>query len=53
MRRQSTAADSVANIEKMFQQDGVREKLDDYVLTKLPVETRINSKGESDSAAEP
>ncbi len=34
----ASAADSVANIEKAFEQDGVREKLDKYVLTKLPVE---------------
>lgn len=40
------AADSVANIEKNFEQDGVREKLDKFVLTKLPVNTSINVHGE-------
>lgn len=42
----STAADSIANIEKSLEQDGVREKLDRYVLAKLPVESYVNVKGE-------
>ena len=41
------AADSVANIEKALQEAGIRDKLDQYVLAKLPVESRINVKGES------
>jgi hypothetical protein len=41
------AIDSVANIERTLSEPGIRERLDNYVLVKLPVETEIKVKGES------
>lgn len=43
----ATAFDSVANIEKELAEPGVRERLDRYVLAKLPVEVKIKVNGES------
>lgn len=41
------AIDSVANIERTLSEPGIRERLDNYVLVKLPIETEIKVKGES------
>lgn len=41
------AIDSVANIERTFSEPGIRERLDSYVLVKLPVETEIKVEGKS------
>lgn len=47
-RKEAVAAiDSVANIEKALEEPGIRERLDRYVLAKLPVESEIKVKGES------
>ncbi len=43
----ASAIDSVANIERALKEPGIRERLDRYVLVKLPVESEIKIKGES------
>jgi hypothetical protein len=43
----TTAGDSVVNIEQAFDQRGVREKLDDYVMVKLPIDAQITVKGKT------
>jgi hypothetical protein len=40
------AIDSIANIEKALEEPGVRERLDRYVLAKLPVDAEIKIDGE-------
>src|SRR5262245_7456827 len=48
-RRQEApdAADSVVNIEKQFNRPSIRESLDRFVLTKLPVDATITTGGKS------
>jgi hypothetical protein len=41
------AGDSVVNVERALEEPGIREKLDDYVLAKLPLDAEITSKGKS------
>ncbi len=41
------AGDSVVNIEKALEQSSIREKMGDYVLTKLPIDAQITVKGET------
>jgi hypothetical protein len=43
----STAGDSVVNIEQAMNQPAVREKLDGFVLTKLPIDSQISVKGQT------
>jgi hypothetical protein len=40
----SAAGDSVVNIEQALNQPAVREKLDGFVLTKLPIDSQISVK---------
>jgi hypothetical protein len=42
----AAAIDSVANIERALEEPGVRDRLNNYVLVKLPVESEIKIKGE-------
>jgi len=48
-RRQEApdAADSVVNIEKQFNRSSIRESLDGFVLTKLPLDASITTGGKS------
>ncbi|HZZ28049.1 MAG TPA: hypothetical protein VFE46_08610 [Pirellulales bacterium] len=43
----SVAGDSVSNVEKAFSQLTVPEKLDSFILVKLPIDTQISTKGQN------